>query len=86
MIMEALAEMKSCSECGAMYEMGAEHECGMYEGEEDDVDESMGGAALAGGGGYTIPLGMRPSGPRRDSVTRTAHRSFGGLPKPRKKR
>ena len=86
MVMEALAEMKHCSECGAMYEMGTEHECGMYEDQEDDVDESMGAGALAGGGGYILPLGIRPSGPRRDSASKTAHRSFGGLPKPHKKR
>jgi hypothetical protein len=84
MIMEALAEMNRCSECGAMYEMGTEHDCDADRNDsEDELDEFSGAGAVAG---YTLPLGMRPSGPRRDSVSKTAHRSFGGLPKPHKKR
>lgn len=82
MIIEALAEMKSCSECGTMYEMGTDHECGMYESEEDELDEFSGAGAVAG---YTLPLGMRPSGPRQD-IVKTARRSFGGIPKNRKNR
>ena len=87
--LEILEGMQQCSECGAMYEAGEVHECGMYEGEksedEDELDEFSGGGALAGGGGYTLPMGMRPSGPRRVSVSNIAHRSFGGLPKKHKK-
>lgn len=83
MIMEALDGTRQCSECGAMYEAGEVHECGMYEGEkdEDELDEFSGAGAVAG---YTMPLGMRPPGPRRD-VVNVARRSFGGLGK-RKKR
>jgi len=84
MIIEALAEMKRCPGCGGMYEMGSGHDCD--EGEdnparEDELDEFSGAVA-----GYTLPLGMRPPGPRRGSILSTAHRSFGGLPKQRKKR
>lgn len=43
--------------------------------EEDDLDEFSGAGAIAG---YTLPLGMRPSGPRRD-IVKTARKSFGGL-------
>jgi len=83
MIMEALAEMKQCSECGSMYESGSDHECGAYE--NDDLDEFSGGSGAGAVAGYTLPLGMRPSGPRRDTVN-VARRSFGGLGKNRKKR
>jgi hypothetical protein len=86
MIVEALEEMKSCSECGAMYEVGENHSCGMEESDDPEIDESMGAGALGAGAGYTLPLDMRPSGPRRDSISRVAHRSFGGMPKKSKKR
>jgi len=60
--------------------------CGMDEGDacmsEEELDEFSGAGAVAG---YTLPLGMRPPGPRRD-VTKVARRSFGGLPKKHKKR
>jgi len=91
MIVEALEEMKSCSECGAMYEVGENHSCGMDESDEE-LDEFSGGAAAGGGNttanvsGYIGPLGARPPGPRRDSISRVAHRSFGGMPKKSKKR
>ncbi len=82
MVMEALDEIHQCSECGATYESGEVHECGMYEGEDEgELDEFSGAGAVAG---YTMPLGMRPPGPRRDVVNVT-RRSFGGLGK-RKKR
>jgi hypothetical protein len=41
---------------------------------EEELDEFSGAGAVAG---YTLPLGMRPPGPRRDAVN-VAHRSFGG--------
>jgi hypothetical protein len=70
MIMEALEEIA----------------CGTDEGSgcmsEEELDEFSGAGAVAG---YTLPLGMRPSGPRRDTVN-VARRSFGGLDKKRKKR
>jgi hypothetical protein len=81
MILEALEEMRRCSECGAMYEVGEGHSCGMDEG-DDELDEFSGAGAVAG---YTLPLGMRPAGPRR-SITNVAHRSFGGLPGGHRKR
>lgn len=60
--------------------------CEMEEGsgcmDEEELDEFSGAGAVAG---YTLPLGMRPSGPRRDTVN-VAQRSFGGIPKKRKKR
>jgi hypothetical protein len=86
MIIEALAEMKRCPGCGGMYEMGSGHDCNESEDDparEDELDEFSGAGAVAG---YTLPLGMRPPGPRRGSILSTAHRSFGGLPKQRKKR
>ncbi len=70
MIMEALEEIA----------------CGTDEGsgcmDEEELDEFSGAGAVAG---YTLPLGMRPSGPRRD-ITNVARRSFGGLGKKRNKR
>ena len=70
MIMEALEEIA----------------CGTDEGsgcmDEKELDEFSGAGAVAG---YTLPLGMRPSGPRRD-VVNVARRSFGGLGNKRKKR
>ena len=70
MIMEALEEIA----------------CGTDEGSgcmsEEELDEFSGAGAVAG---YTLPLGMRPSGPRRDTVN-VARRSFGGLDKKRTKR
>jgi len=61
-----------------MYEAGTIHECGMYESDKaEELDEFSGAGAVAG---YTMPLGMRPPGPRRDSIMNVAHRSFGGLP------
>lgn len=83
MIVEALDGARQCSECGAMYESGEFHECGMYEGEEDE-DELEEFSGAGGAAGYALPLGMRPPGPRRDVVD-VARRSFGGLGK-RKKR
>lgn len=82
-IVEVIEEMKMCSECGAMYEAGTVHECGMYEdaGSDEELDEFSGAGAVAG---YTLPLGMRPSGPRRD-MSDIAHRSFGGLSGKRRK-
>jgi hypothetical protein len=74
LVIEALEEMSTCSECGAMYERGSEHMCSGHS--EDELDEFSG----AGAAGYTMPLGMRPPGPRRDSIMNVAHRSFGGLP------
>jgi len=74
LVIEALEEMSSCSECGAMYERGSAHMC---DGRDDELDEFSGAGAVAG---YTMPLGMRPPGPRRDSIMNIAHRSFGGLP------
>lgn len=82
LVIEALAEMKRCSECGTMYEAGTVHECGMYEDHHDDLDEFSGAGAVAG---YTMPLGMRPPGPRRD-IVKMAHKTFGGMPKKHKKR
>jgi hypothetical protein len=83
LVIEALEEMKTCSECGGMYEVGAVHECGMYESDNDkELDEFSGAGAVAG---YTMPLGMRPPGPR-SSITNVAHRSFGGLGGSHKKR
>ena len=79
LVIEALEEMSSCSECGAMYERGSEHMCS---GRDDELDEFSGAGAVAG---YTMPLGMRPPGPR-SSITNVAHRSFGGLGGSRKKR
>ena len=70
MIMEALEEIA----------------CGTDEGSEcmseEELDEFSGAGAVAG---FTLPLGMRPPGPRRD-VTNIARRSFGGADKKRKKR
>jgi len=83
LVIEALEEMRTCSECGGMYESGAVHECGMYEGDKDEeLDEFSGAGAIAG---PTLPLGMSPLGPR-SSVSNIAHRSFGGLGKAHKKR
>lgn len=79
LVIEALEEMGSCSECGAMYERGSEHMCS---GRDDELDEFSGAGAVAG---YTMPLGMRPPGPR-SSITNVAHRSFGGLGGSHKKR
>lgn len=79
LVIEALEEMSSCSECGAMYERGSEHMCS---GRDDELDEFSGAGAVAG---YTMPLGMRPPGPR-SSITNVAHRSFGGLGGSHKKR
>lgn len=66
--------------------------CGTDEGSgcmsEDELEEfSASGAAggVSSVAGYTLPLGMKPPGPRRD-VTSTARRSFGGLDKKTKKR
>jgi len=60
--------------------------CEMEEGsgcmDEDELDEFSGAGAVAG---YTLPLGMRPSGPRRDVVSIT-RRSFGGLGRKKKRR
>lgn len=61
--------------------------CGTDEGsgcmdEEGELDEFSGAGAVAG---YTLPLGMRPPGPRRD-MRSIAARSFGGLGKKRGKR
>lgn len=83
MIMEAIEQMRRCSECGAMYEVGEGHACSMDEAHDDELDEFSGAGAVAG---YSLPLGMRPSGPRRASIVKTAHRSFGGMPKPLRKR
>ena len=60
--------------------------CGTDEGsgcmDEEELDEFSGAGAVAG---YTLPLGMRPPGPRQNTV-KTAQRSFGGIPKKRKNR
>lgn len=82
MIFEALEEMRGCSECGATYMASEGHTCSMGEGHDDELEEFSGAGAVAG---YTMPLGMRPSGPRR-SIVNVTKRSFGGIPKPRKKR
>lgn len=70
MIMEALDEIA----------------CGTDEGsgcmDEEELDEFSGAGAVAG---YSLPLGMRPPGPRRDMKS-VAQRSFGGSGKKRKKR
>ena len=59
--------------------------CGTDEGsgcmDEEELDEFSGAGAVAG---YTLPLGMRPSGPRRDTVN-VARRSFGGLGRKKKR-
>lgn len=81
MIMEALDGMKRCSECGAMYMEGEGHSCGMEESDKE-LDEFSGAGAIAG---YSLPLGMRPPGPRRN-MRSIAARSFGGLGKKRGKR
>lgn len=69
MIMEALDEIA----------------CGVDEGDgcmdEDGLDEFSVAGAVAG---YSLPLGMRPPGPRRD-MRSVAQRSFGGSSKKRKK-
>ena len=49
--------------------------------DEEELDEFSGAGAVAG---YTLPLGMRPSGPRRDVVNVT-RRSFGGVSKKKKR-
>lgn len=49
---------------------------------EEELEEFSGAGAVAG---YTMPLGMRPPGPRRD-VVGAARRSFGGVGKKSKKR
>jgi hypothetical protein len=49
--------------------------------DEEDLDEFSGAGAVAG---YTLPLGMRPSGPRSDVVNVT-RRSFGGVSKKKKR-
>ena len=49
--------------------------------DEEELDEFSGAGAVAG---YTLPLGMRPSGPRRDVVNVT-RRSFGGISKKKKR-
>ena len=60
--------------------------CGTDEGsgcmDEEELDEFSGAGAVAG---YTLPLGMRPSGPRRDTVN-VARRSFGGVDRKKKRR
>jgi hypothetical protein len=60
--------------------------CGTDEGsgcmDEEELDEFSGAGAVAG---YTLPLGMRPSGPRRDTVN-VARRSFGGVGRKEKRR
>ncbi len=60
--------------------------CGTDEGsgcmDEEELDEFSGAGAVAG---YTLPLGMRPSGPRRDTVN-VARRSFGGIDRKKKRR
>jgi hypothetical protein len=50
--------------------------------DEEELDEFSSAGAVAG---YTLPLGMRPSGPRRDIVNIT-RRSFGGLGRKKKRR
>lgn len=82
MIMEAIEEMRRCSECGAMYEVGEGHTCSMDEAHDEELDEFSGAGAVAG---YTMPLGMRPPGPRR-SIVNVTKRAFGGLGKGHKKR
>ena len=79
MIIEAISEMQQCSECGSMYERDEDHGCS--EDSAEDLDEFSGAGAVAG---YTLPLGMRPSGPRRDIVNVT-RRSFGGISKKKKR-
>jgi hypothetical protein len=60
--------------------------CEMEEGsgcmDEDSIDEFSGAGAVAG---YTMPLGMRPPGPRRNIVNIT-RRSFGGVDRKKKRR
>lgn len=60
--------------------------CGTDEGsgcmDEEELDEFSGAGAVAG---YTLPLGMRPPGPRRDIVN-VARRSFGGVGRKKKRR
>ena len=60
--------------------------CGTDEGsgcmDEEELDEFSGAGAVAG---YTMPLGMRPPGPRRDIVG-VARRSFGGGGRKKKRR
>jgi len=67
---------------GALDEIG----CGTDEGsgcmDEEELDEFSGAGAVAG---YTLPLGMRPPGPRRDIVNVT-RRSFGGVGRKKKRR
>lgn len=59
--------------------------CGTDEGsgcmDEEELDEFSGAGAVAG---YTLPLGMRPPGPRSDIVN-VARRSFGGISKKKKR-
>ena len=74
MVLEALSEMTTCSECGAVYEAEMGHSCSKR---PDELDEFSGAGAIAG---YTLPLGMRPPGPRRD-IVKTANKSFGGIGK-----
>jgi hypothetical protein len=79
MILEALEDIMSegtrCSECGATIMVGEDHSCS-----EEDLDEFSGAGAVAG---YSLPLGMRPAGPRRN-IKRVAQRSFGGIKKKKK--
>ena len=59
--------------------------CGTDEGsgcmDEEELDEFSGAGAVAG---YTLPLGMRPPGPRSDIVN-VVRRSFGGISKKKKR-
>lgn len=47
--------------------------------EDNELDEFSGAGGVAG---YTLPLGMRPTGPRRNMKS-VAKRSFGGSSKKR---
>jgi len=69
LVIEALEEMSGDSE----------H---LHSDRDDELDEFSGAGAVAG---YTMPLGMRPPGPR-SNISSIAHRSFGGLPGKRNKR
>lgn len=76
MIIEALEEIA----CGTDEGSGC-----MSEDELEEFSASGGAGGVSSVAGYTLPLGMKPHGPRRDVIS-TARRSFGGLNKKRKKR
>lgn len=82
MIIEALSRLERCPDCEEAYDMEENHSCSMDESDaESELDEFSGAGAVAG---YTMPLGMRPPGPR-SNIANIARRSFGGIDHKKKK-